>query len=301
MPPATNHDAGDITAITPDFLRGWPLPQADDGGDKNDRVSVLVVGGTVELPGAVILAATGALRAGAGKLQIATARSVAPLVAVTVPESRVFGLAESAEGGIDPATTPALAERVNAAQAALLGPGMMDQSASRLMADLIPRVDDATLILDAGALLCLADKRQLLAHLDGKAIVTPHAGEMAEMLQADPGEIARNPAATARRAAAELRAVVALKGAETYIATPDGTTYCYRSENIGLATSGSGDTLSGVIAGLAARGAEPAQAAAWGVYLHGAAGARLAERLGQMGFLARELLAEIPPLMAQLS
>jgi len=121
------------------------------------------------------------------------------------------------------------------------------------------------------------------------------------MLQADPEEVAHDPAATARRAAAELRAVVALKGAETYIATPDGTAYCYRSENIGLATSGSGDTLSVVIAGLAARGAEPAQAAAWGVYLHGAAGARLSERVGQVGFLARELLAEIPPLMAQLS
>jgi NAD(P)H-hydrate repair Nnr-like enzyme with NAD(P)H-hydrate dehydratase domain len=94
--------------------------------------------------------------------------------------------------------------------------------------------------------------------------------------------------------------VIALKGRETFIAAPTGKTYSNRAGNVGLATSGSGDTLSGIIAGLAARGAEPLQAAVWGVYLHARAGDRLARRMGRLGFLARELLAEIPALMSEL-
>jgi NAD(P)H-hydrate repair Nnr-like enzyme with NAD(P)H-hydrate dehydratase domain len=102
-------------------------------------------------------------------------------------------------------------------------------------------------------------------------------------------------------AVTKLGAVVALKGRETLIAAPaSGNVYCNRAGNVGLATSGSGDTLSGVITGLAARGSTPFQAAVWGVYLHARAGDALARRMGSLGFLARELLAEIPPLMAKL-
>jgi ADP-dependent NAD(P)H-hydrate dehydratase len=91
--------------------------------------------------------------------------------------------------------------------------------------------------------------------------------------------------------------VIVLKGGNTYIAAPDGALYQYTSGNVGLATSGSGDTLAGVVAGLAARGTPPVQAAGWGVYLHGEAGNQLAKRMGRLGYLARELLDEIPPLM----
>lgn len=100
--------------------------------------------------------------------------------------------------------------------------------------------------------------------------------------------------------AARLDAVVALKGPETFIAAPDGTTYRNTAGNLGLGTSGSGDTLSGVIAGLAARGADPLQAAVWGVFVHARAGELLARRIAPLGFLARELLAEVPALVASL-
>ncbi len=155
------------------------------------------------------------------------------------------------------------------------------------------------MVLDAGALKCVTDRRTVLHKLKGHAILTPHAGEMAGMLGIDKAEIKKDPLKIARQATAELRAVVALKGATTCVATPDGTAYSYTSQTIGLATPGSGDTLAGVIAGLARRGASPDQAAAWGVYLHAAAGDRLAKRMGRLGFLARELLAEIPMVMAE--
>ena len=98
-------------------------------------------------------------------------------------------------------------------------------------------------------------------------------------------------------AAARFNAVIVLKGATSWIATPDGALYRYQGGNVGLATSGSGDTLAGIVAGLSARGAPPVNAVAWGVYLHGSAGRARARRMGELGFLARELLAEIPPLL----
>ncbi len=282
-------------------MRRWALPQPDEGGDKEERGRVLVVGGATEMPGAIILAATAALRAGAGKLQIATCRSIAQLVAAAVPEARVFHLPETKTGDIDPAAAATIAEYSNRVQAVLVGPGMIDEATvMRLMRALLPRLESPTLILDAAALACAKDDQQILHHLHGKAVLTPHAGEMAKLTGIDKEVITREPLATARRAASQLRAVIALKGRETFIvAHATHETYCNRTGNVGLATSGSGDTLSGIITGLVARGAAPVQAAAWGVYLHGRAGDKLARRMGRLGFLARELLSEVPALMAE--
>jgi len=105
------------------------------------------------------------------------------------------------------------------------------------------------------------------------------------------------PSAVAREAAARFGAVIVLKGAESWIATPEGALYRYDGGNVGLATSGSGDTLAGIVTGLAARGAPPLHAVIWAVYLHGSAGRALARRIGPLGFLAHELLAELPPLL----
>jgi hydroxyethylthiazole kinase-like uncharacterized protein yjeF len=289
--------------ITPKLLGKWRLPQPADDDDKEARGRVLVIGGSTEIAGAVVLAATAALRAGAGKMQIATCRSVAAHVSMAVPEARVIALAETAAGGIAASSLKQIEEELEGAQSILVGPGMVDEAATaRLMRDLVKRVGRATLVLDAGALMYLKDTPDSLARLQGRAVVTPHAGETASMLGVEKSEIEAEPLEALRRAVATLGAVVALKGRETLIAAPaSSNVYCNRAGNVGLATSGSGDTLSGVVAGLAARGATPFQAAVWGVYLHACAGDELARRMGPLGFLARELLAEIPPLMAKLS
>jgi hydroxyethylthiazole kinase-like uncharacterized protein yjeF len=214
----------------------------------------------------------------------------------------VFALPESPSGEITPQAAPLVAERAAQAQAVLLGPGMLDEAlVVPLVQAVIPRLDAATLVLDAAALACLAADPAVVHGLAGRAILTPHAGELAHVLNEDAAAIRAEPLATARRLAAAWQAVVVLKGAVTHVAAPTGETYRNRTGNVGLATSGSGDTLSGIIAGLAARGAPPLQAAVWGVYLHGRAGDRLARRVGPLGFLARELLAEVPPLLAELA
>jgi hydroxyethylthiazole kinase-like uncharacterized protein yjeF len=280
-----------------------PLPQPDERGDKDARGAVLAVGGGAQTPGAILLAGVAALRAGAGKLQLATVGSAAAILGVAVPESLVVALPESRSGEISgSAAVRALAARAGGVDALLLGPGMLsERSAQALVRGLARRIgDDATLVLDAAAILALRADPDVLRPLDGRVVITPHAGEMASLLGVDKHQVERDPAVLAVDAARMFGCVVALKGPESWIAEPDGTLFHYAGGSVGLATSGSGDTLAGIVAGLAARGARAGQAAVWGAYLHGAAGQLLARRIGPIGFLARELLDEVPGLMWKL-
>jgi ADP-dependent NAD(P)H-hydrate dehydratase len=285
-------------ALTPARLRRIPLPRADEGGDKEERGRVLVAGGERQNPGALLLAGTAALRAGAGKLRLAAPASIAVPLGVAVPEALVVSLAETKEGAISPRAVQELAELAGRGDAFLLGPGMIDQaSATPLTRGVLARVEGPAVVLDAGCFPCLAEGRGALHRLGGRAVITPHAGEMARILEMEKDEVAADPLAVARRAAEELGAVVALKGATTFIVGPDGEAYRYDGGGVGLATSGSGDALAGIVAGLLARGAAPVRAAAWAVYLHGEAGNALAKSRGRIGFLARELLVEVPRVM----
>src|SRR5690349_10039524 len=281
MSPRARRDAaGTVTAAS---LRRMPLPDPDDGGDKEDRGRVLVVGGAATLPGALLLAGTAALRAGAGKLQLATTEPVALHVGVALPEALVLGVPEEPGGGIAASGAARIAEYAERADCVLIGPGLVDERAvARLLSTLLPRLSRGAVVLDAGALAPLADDPGSLRPLGGRAVITPHAGEMASILGVDKAEVERDPAATARAAAETLGAVVALKGPVTHIADADGTMLRYAGGRVGLATSGSGDTLAGIVAGLLARGAPPLVAAAWGVYLHGEAGNVLSRRLGRV-------------------
>jgi hydroxyethylthiazole kinase-like uncharacterized protein yjeF len=286
------------------LLRSWPLPVPSDDADKEDRGHVLVLGGSREMPGAVILAATAALRAGAGKLTIATGRSVAQLVALAIPESRVLGLAENDAGGFTVEAVAALDPLADKISAILIGPGMRDETATaRLVHALLPRLEgsDTKVLLDAEAMGAVLHPPAGAApfRFNVPVLFTPHAGEMAHLTGIDKDAIGDAPDRHALEAAQRWNAVVALKGARTVIAAPDGEHWQHEGGNVGLATSGSGDVLAGIVAGLAARGATLAQAVAWGVALHARAGETLAGRFGKLGYLARELCDTIPALLEQ--
>jgi ADP-dependent NAD(P)H-hydrate dehydratase len=283
------------------LLRRWPLPSPESAGDKDDRGIVLVVGGAKGLPGAVVLAGVAALRSGAGKLQIASCESSIAEIGVTVPEALVVGLSETNEGTISAQAAGSVTDYANKAAATLIGPGMRhDAECNHFVHDLLSALHNTTVILDAGALASLSSDPAATHRLDGRVVLTPHAGEMAALSGIDSDSVEKEPAALALEVAQSLDAVVALKGATTHVASPTGEIYRYDGGDIGLATSGSGDTLAGVVAGLIARGASPLQATVWGVYVHGAAGNVLARTVGRVGFLARELLDEIPGVMRRL-
>jgi NAD(P)H-hydrate epimerase len=148
-------------------------------------------------------------------------------------------------------------------------------------------------VLDAGGLCSLAAEKQAMRPAAGRLIVTPHPGEMARLAHTSVQQVLAAPAETALAMAKQLDAVVVLKGHRTLTATPAGRLYENRTGNAGLARGGSGDVLAGMIAGLAAQGLAPAQAAVCGVYLHGLAADRCAARLSQQGMLPEDILADL--------
>jgi ADP-dependent NAD(P)H-hydrate dehydratase len=261
--------------ITPGLLRGWRLP--DPAGDKESRGTVLVVGGSRFNPGAVLLAGTAALRAGAGRLQLAVASESAVALSVAVPEARVVGFPPEDE----------LLTLAADADVILLGPGLDDigQTTDLMRSVLDAASAEAAVVLDAYALGALSKDPKLLRH--ERAVLTPNVTEAGHLLGSEPGE---DLAAVAQELASRYQAVVSLYG---HIAAPDGRSWREESGDAGLGTSGSGDARAGVVAGLLGRGAEPAQAACWAAYAHAVSGQRLGPRYGRTGFLARELVDEI--------
>jgi hydroxyethylthiazole kinase-like uncharacterized protein yjeF len=279
-------------AITASALRDWPLPQPD--GSKRSRGTVLAAGGSPSTPGAVLLAGLAALRVGAGVLTMAVAQSVAGGLAVAVPEAAVHGL-PMLDG--DPDDGSALAKTVGSAQAVLVGPGLDGpEVAERLLAGTLEHVtDDTLLVLDAFVLGVLPKSGRTLP--PGRAVLTPNGKEAAFLLDADADELSgRDPAAVARDIADRFSATVSF---QSEVAAPDGRGWQVPTGHAGLGTSGSGDVLAGAVAGLLARGADPAQAACWATFLHATAGDRLAPRVGRLGFLARELVDELPQVLVQ--
>ena len=284
-------------AITASLLRRWQLPQPGGDADKQDRGTVLIVGGAAEIPGALLLAGVAALRAGAGKLQLAGPRSVVPALGVAVPEARVFALPETSDGFLDRKSAVRAVECAGSANAILIGPGMVNEDAIRgFMEVAIPRLSGKRLVIDATALSALRGGRYRFTE-DTEAVLTPNVAEMARMTGATKESVESDLRGAAMSIAEDLNAVVALKSSETIIATPYGEIFRYSEGDVGLATSGSGDVLAGILTGLLARGATLDQAAVWAVYLHGAAGNRLKRRIGPVGFLGRELSEEVPRLM----
>ncbi len=289
-------------------LRDWPLPAPGQGKDARGRV--VVVGGSGQTPGAVLLAAEAALRCGAGKLQVATTRSTAAAVAVALPEAAVVGLPETAGGDVDPSAAEQLLELAADVPALLVGPGMLDvEVVVELLRGLVPHLSAGSpgaLVMDAaahawvgGELPSSGERTGALRHLEGRVLLTPNHTELALTLGASKDEVADDPAGATARLAHRSGAVVASGGGQSVVVHPDGRSWVDQSGGAGLGVSGSGDVLAGIVTGLAARGASPEQAAVWGTHLHGRAGDRLAASVGRLGFLARELCPELPRVLTE--
>lgn len=278
--------------VTPATLRAWPLPEP--GSDKEQRGRLLVVGGSATTPGAVRLAGEAALRAGAGKLRLATAAATAVALAVAVPECAVEPLPTDPEGRLSPDGAPALREQVAQVDVVLVGPALRRAAAATALLEAVleavlvedPDHQGARLVLDALA------SAYVTAHPDG---LPPGS-----VLTVNPDELEQTGLGAPQEAAARTGAVVLCGGPEKVVAAPDGRSWVVAGGGPGLGTSGSGDVQAGVVAGLLARGAEPAQAAVVGAWLHARAGEELAASVGRVGFLARELPPLVPRLLDQL-
>lgn len=284
--------------VTPALLRRWPLPGLQD--DKESRGRVLVVAGSRSNPGAVLLAGEAALRAGAGKVQVVTVASVATQLAVAMPEMWVRGAAETEDGELAVEAAEIAAELAPECEAVLVGPGLGTPAQARALVERLVPALDTVLVLDALALAAVTEDPGVLSHLAGRSLLTPNLHELSMTLGWEEAKVRDDPREAALRLAARTGAVVSSGGEVTWIVHPDGRSWRVEMGGPGLGMSGSGDTKAGVVAGLCARGAEPAQALLWGSYLHASSGDRLAAKLGPTGFLARELLQQVPQVLAEL-
>ncbi|WP_193609424.1 ADP-dependent NAD(P)H-hydrate dehydratase [Nocardioides lijunqiniae] len=284
--------------VTPGVLREWALPGA--GGGKDARGRVCVLGGTDATVGAVRLAGEASLRAGGGKLAVATVADAVAALGVAMPEAAVTGLPTDDDGNLSADGAQTAAGWADGADVVVVGSGFSDPDASvALLRGLAPELG-STVVVDALASAFLTEHPDGLHHLDGRAILSVNPTELARTAHASDDEVESDPLSVARDVARTSRVVVLCGGTEKHVVTPDGRAWLVQGGGPGLGVSGSGDVQAGIVAGLVARGAEPAQAATWGAYLHARAGERLAASVGVVGYLARELPAQVPQILVEL-
>lgn len=278
------------------LLLSHPLPALPPHADKSSRGQVLVIAGGAGVPGAPLLTGPAALRAGAGRLQLAATPRHAVALGLAVPEAAIVP-AQATRGGEISGRQPRLLAAARAADAVIIGPGMGDEAAAGALLASILRSATTPVVADAAALQGMAPMSRWTIPGHGQLILTPHPGEMATLTGVSEVEVRGDLEGAAGRLARSSGSIVVLKTEVTVIASPDGRIWRHDGGVSGLGMSGSGDVLAGVIGGLAARGAPPVTAALWGVWLHAQAGRRLETRIGGLGYLARELLAEIPAVL----
>jgi ADP-dependent NAD(P)H-hydrate dehydratase len=289
-------DSSSAVVVDDTLLRACPLPGLGTESSKNERGSVLVIGGSRETPGGVLLAGEAALRSGAGRLQMATVGSVSAPLSIAVPEARIIGLPETSAGDVSPGAVETLLPHLDACDALVIGPGAMDpESTGALLRGLLRHVAASTaLVIDAAAIPVLHTYPGLVADFDGEALVVPNPSEMSVLLGRDEDAVRKEPEAALYDAVEMLACPIALRGAETWMSAPGEPTYVDNDGRPALATAGSGDVAVGALAGLLARGASPLRAMLWAIHAHAAAGRLLAGTRSGVGLLARDLVDQLP-------
>lgn len=282
-----------VELSSPAAIRSW-LPTYGRDAHKGTRGRVLVAAASRGMTGAAALAGEAALRAGCGLVTVAAPTSSQPVVAAIRPEFMTLALPESAAGGFAAAAAVPFLERAARADALAVGPGLGTEPETQAFVRQVVANAPAPIVIDADAVKAFAGQPGALAQAPVPLVLTPHPGEMAHLLGMSVEAVQADRFAAVRAAALATRSVVLLKGAYTLVAEPGGMVWINPTGNRALGTGGSGDVLTGIIAGLLAQGMGAPEAAVAGAYLHGLAGDRLAEQLGVDGVLASDLATELP-------
>jgi len=273
------------------FVTRW-LAAREPESYKGDFGHVGVVAGSPAMPGAAILAARGALKMGAGRVTAALPAACRTSFTAQLPESMLLNTPDNEAGGIDISACDKIA--AFPATAWLIGPGMgREEKTLEMIRELLPKIS-VPAVLDADALFAVCGYLRLLKKAQAPLVITPHPGEMAKLLGVSVTDVQSNRVAVAEGFARQTNVVVVLKGAGTVIATPEGRVFINNTGNPGMATGGTGDVLSGMVAALLALGMVPAVAAACAVWLHGRAGDIAVERNGVAGLLAGDIVEAVP-------
>jgi len=284
-----------------DAARAWP--RRAPGSHKGTYGHVLVIGGSVGKSGAAVLCALGALRAGAGLVTVATCQGALPLVAQGRPELMTEPLA--GDQHVDAGAVARALALARSRDAVVLGPGLGQEPPTREFVREVVRRCPVPLLVDADGLNALSGSSRAGSAADmlrrqTATVVTPHPGEMGRLVGASTDEVQRRRLETARTFAVETGAVVVLKGHRTLVADATGQAAANPTGNPGLATGGTGDVLSGIIGALLARGGDGWTAATAGVFAHGHAGDRAAQRRGEDALLAGDVVEALPDALREI-
>ncbi|MBM3326375.1 MAG: NAD(P)H-hydrate dehydratase [Calditrichaeota bacterium] len=300
IPPAVVDRVGvDQYIIEPADVRA-ALPKRSPAAHKGDAGYVYILAGSPGLTGAAALAAESAMRCGAGLVIVGTPAGLNPILEAKLTEAMTEPLPETADGCLSPQAWTQIEKRLDWADAIAVGPGLgRDPQTAQLILRLLKNVQKP-LIIDADGLYHLgADKEKF--NLPSNCVLTPHPGELSRLIGLSIPEIAADRMGIARKTAAEWRVVLHLKGAPSLTAAPDGRVIINSTGNAGMATGGSGDVLTGVIAALMAMGLNSFDAAWCGAYLHSRAGDLAAVKKGQFGMLAGDIINCLPETLIELS
>jgi ADP-dependent NAD(P)H-hydrate dehydratase / NAD(P)H-hydrate epimerase len=280
-----------VGLIESDVVAG--IPTRGRESTKFAAGAVLVCGGSTGLTGAPCLASEAAQRAGAGYVTALVPASLNYVFEQRLLEAMSVPLSDL-EGALQPSAAETILERTQRAGAIVLGPGLGREPETFALARAVAARAEIPLLLDADGLNAHAGQLGLLAGRAGATVLTPHAGELARLLDVDGAEISAHRLASARRAADEAQAIMVLKGDDTIVAAPDGRAGISRGGASALATAGTGDVLSGVIGAYLSKRMDPFHAACAGVFVHARAGQLAAARIATEGVIARDVIECLP-------
>lgn len=293
FPKELTSSVGNTFLVEKSDIRPLLSPRPPDG-HKGTFGTVLVIAGSGNFSGAACLCALACVRSGAGLVRLAIPKSLGPEVTAAALEPVKLLLPETAERTISTAALDQLLQAAGTADAIAIGPGLSTHAeVYSLVLQLLPKLSQPV-VIDADAINALATAPELLDRLPERTVITPHPGEMARLLKISAGEVNSCRVEISRRFAVEHRCVVVLKGAATAIASPDGSLFINPTGNNGLGSGGTGDVLTGLIAGLLAQGSPTLHAAIVATFLHGLAADIGAAELTQYCLSAHDLLNYLP-------
>lgn len=283
---------GEIRLMTPDKVC---LPKREREAHKGDFGKVCILGGCVGYSGAPVLAARAAVRTGSGVVTVLVPEPVWSVAAIKLDSAMPWPLPAEQDGTLSYEGGGQALERLNASDAALIGPGLSRSQGAAELARFLCREVATPLVLDADGINALEGHIDCLdSRRDKITILTPHVGEFARVA----GKLVGCPREEAAlRFAAEHKCVLILKGHKTLTAFPDGTLVENRTGNPGMAKGGSGDVLAGMILSLVGQGFPLKQAVPWAVCLHGKAGDLAAAERGEYGMTPMDMVEQIPMAM----
>jgi len=273
------------------------LPQRPRTAHKGTFGHIGIIAGSAGKTGAAAMAAMAALRIGAGLVTVATPRSLSDVLEAKLLEAMVFPVPETDARTLSKQALEPLLAFAADKTALAIGPGIGQHPETQALVHNLLVEAKRPMVLDADGINAVAGHTDMLGRASGPLILTPHPGEMARLLGTTSAAIQRDRLGAAARLARERNVCVVLKGAGTIVAAPDGRLAVNSTGNPGMATAGTGDVLTGIIAGLLAQGLPAWEAACAGVFLHGLAGDLAAAEQGEAGLIAGDVIRAIPRAM----